>query len=642
MSPSPNPRHQHKGQRKSKDRSSSSSTDDYDNNAHRNGGGSSSSWGRETRTSIFDITSIDTSFTSAVESVVVSPMHGLTSAVREVLLATEGAVTSTGEAISANMDGVVFFTGSAGSRSMVTSKQVDKSIECDVDEFCLEEDDADEKKSEDHEPPAVNIRHFQNGGAEVELVSNDLSPVMDSSNRGSVALQTENPELMTMNLRILRAKGLPFEAARVTIHLLDDPLEFNNNHECFETDEDGRPVVDKDIGSTLDVRCPSGEAIWGGPRASWTLRGSDASKFVFEIVDASSTMKDRDTNSNENVPLSRICVKVFAVDLLNGGVNQSPNCWLKLRDCGPAGIEDCGCLEVRLINPPDATLHDQENCPRILPGPHFSRMQSYAIRKLALYSVSPVMLNVYDVSNNPRIRTINNTTKSLGYGGIFHAAIEIHGREYSFGGTLNKHSDVTGIFASPSKRCPMHHYRESVYLGDCELNPDQVRLILEVMRPHWKAKTYNLFRKNCAFFSRELAVELGVGDIPEWVWSLASTAEKFEPTLLQINSYLRMPVRTNRPSPKKKNIGLAGDESDEVEKVERAVAAVLRENDSDRKGLNIATSTQENLLDHAMAARIQRSFRAANGPSTAFNLKRSPRFLPSRMNDYSSRSEMSL
>jgi hypothetical protein len=145
----------------------------------------------------------------------------------------------------------------------------------------------------------------------------------------------------------------------------------------------------------------------------------------------------------------------------------------------------------------------------------------------------------------------------------------------------------------------MHHYRESVYLGDCELGPEHVRTILEVLSPHWKARTYNLFRKNCAFFSRELAIQLGVGDIPEWVWSLASTAEKFEPTLLQIHSFLRRPRNADvQPASE----GSSMNKSDESE----------GENGSDRKDLNMASSTQENLLDHAMAARIQRGFRASS------------------------------
>jgi len=48
-----------------------------------------------------------------------------------------------------------------------------------------------------------------------------------------------------------------------------------------------------------------------------------------------------------------------------------------------------------------------------------------------------------------------------------------------------------------------------------------VLAVLTKLKPDWMGHTYNLLRKNCCFFSHEFAIELGVGAIPEWVYSLA-------------------------------------------------------------------------------------------------------------------------
>lgn len=109
----------------------------------------------------------------------------------------------------------------------------------------------------------------------------------------------------------------------------------------------------------------------------------------------------------------------------------------------------------------------------------------------------------------------------IGMGGIFHGAIEVYGREYSFGGSPNR---MCGIFACKPAGCSMHTYRESIYLGDCTLSRSQVVAVLKRMKPEWMAPTYNFLRKNCCSFSNKLATELGVGGIPDWVISLANIA----------------------------------------------------------------------------------------------------------------------
>jgi PPPDE putative peptidase domain len=168
----------------------------------------------------------------------------------------------------------------------------------------------------------------------------------------------------------------------------------------------------------------------------------------------------------------------------------------------------------------------------------------------------------------------------------------------------------TGIFCSRPKRCPMHHYRESVYLGDCELSSKQVNSILEDLRPIWLATSYNMFRNNCAFFSREFAIELGVGDIPVWVFSLASSAEFIEPYAIKLNTYLKNRTKIPRDDDKRPFRYKVSTSSPSQRHAEQL--AVLLEENGSMEVQCAASLTQEMLLDHAMAARIQRNFRASS------------------------------
>jgi len=135
-------------------------------------------------------------------------------------------------------------------------------------------------------------------------------------------------------------------------------------------------------------------------------------------------------------------------------------------------------------------------------------------------SVAPVTLHVYYVGNSDAIENISEVAQDfLGQGGIFHGAVEIYGREWSYGGG----DEGSGVFQMPPRSCPMHRYRESVYMGDCSLTEAQVFQILQRMIPQWQAPDYDLLRKNCCSFSRAFCQELGVGEIPYWVYELAET-----------------------------------------------------------------------------------------------------------------------
>lgn len=145
------------------------------------------------------------------------------------------------------------------------------------------------------------------------------------------------------------------------------------------------------------------------------------------------------------------------------------------------------------------------------------------MRKLAK---APVTLHVYAVGHAEAVSRINHVAQDiLGEGGVFHGAIEIYDKEWSFGGT---DEDTPGIFCNEPGRCSMHTYRESVYLGDCKKKPEQVEKIIKEMLPDWNGLSYDLLHKNCCSFSDAFAVNLGVGHIPEWVHHLAHIGAKLD------------------------------------------------------------------------------------------------------------------
>ena len=90
-----------------------------------------------------------------------------------------------------------------------------------------------------------------------------------------------------------------------------------------------------------------------------------------------------------------------------------------------------------------------------------------AIMDMIAAAAAPVTLHVYAVGHSLNIQHLNAVTQTLlGEGGVFHGAIEIYGSEWSFGSSRRKR---TGVFRCQPRKCPMHTFRQSVYLGDCGL-----------------------------------------------------------------------------------------------------------------------------------------------------------------------------
>ena len=138
-------------------------------------------------------------------------------------------------------------------------------------------------------------------------------------------------------------------------------------------------------------------------------------------------------------------------------------------------------------------------------------------------------LHVYDVGHAKAIQRVDKVVQDwLGVGGIFHGAVEVYGHEWSFGATRRP---ATGVFCCAPRGCPMHTYRQSIYMGDCGLSAQearararappaekrrashaprraraQVHAIITRFMEEWPGTGYDLLRRNCCSFSDALCV----------------------------------------------------------------------------------------------------------------------------------------
>lgn len=135
---------------------------------------------------------------------------------------------------------------------------------------------------------------------------------------------------------------------------------------------------------------------------------------------------------------------------------------------------------------------------------------------VAAESKDTVKLHIYDVSGTRIVEEANKLFRTLGTG-AFHAAVEVFGKEWSFG-FCEKGS---GVFQCEPKQCSQHKYRESINMGDTDMTEEELTGVMDKLQAEWQGCDYDLLRKNCCHFSTELCRALHVQDVPKWVTNLA-------------------------------------------------------------------------------------------------------------------------
>jgi len=138
---------------------------------------------------------------------------------------------------------------------------------------------------------------------------------------------------------------------------------------------------------------------------------------------------------------------------------------------------------------------------------------------LGTHGGSAVKLNVYDLGEE-WLRVNDLFSGALPIGGAFHAGLEVHGLEWSFG--------REGISCSAPRANPNFIFRETVELGFAQFSSQQVAMILyQEMSPYWNGHRYDVLKKNCCNFCRKLSKRLCGNDIPGWVDRFAKLGRGF-------------------------------------------------------------------------------------------------------------------
>ena len=128
---------------------------------------------------------------------------------------------------------------------------------------------------------------------------------------------------------------------------------------------------------------------------------------------------------------------------------------------------------------------------------------------------TPVAINVYDLNE------YNDYAYAFGVG-IFHSGLEVHGREYSFGGHDYASS---GIFATePREAPPPAKFRCSEIVGYTDMTAQEVEDRVAELDRFYHGNTYHLLERNCNSFVEELCLELTGKMPPPWVNRLARMA----------------------------------------------------------------------------------------------------------------------
>lgn len=124
-------------------------------------------------------------------------------------------------------------------------------------------------------------------------------------------------------------------------------------------------------------------------------------------------------------------------------------------------------------------------------------------------------INIYDLND------LNKYTYYLGVG-IFHSGLEVHGREYSFGGHDYASS---GIFEVAPREAPSPaRFRCTAIVGYTELTTAEVAETVTELGEHFHGNMYHLLERNCNSFVESLCLELTGKLPPLWVNRLARLA----------------------------------------------------------------------------------------------------------------------
>eukprot|EP00386_Alphamonas_edax_P006339 GDKI01020550.1.p1 GENE.GDKI01020550.1~~GDKI01020550.1.p1 ORF type:complete len:280 (+),score=46.94 GDKI01020550.1:93-842(+) len=132
------------------------------------------------------------------------------------------------------------------------------------------------------------------------------------------------------------------------------------------------------------------------------------------------------------------------------------------------------------------------------------------------YSPNMVILHVYHLHKHTS--KINQLAQSMGTG-LYHAGLEVYGREFCFGQTSD--DEYPGITENEPGGHAYHVRWKRLPLGETKKTEREIEQLLNDIKDDWKGSTYHILKKNCITFADYLASQMGddIDPVPQWVKS---------------------------------------------------------------------------------------------------------------------------
>ncbi|XP_067938718.1 deubiquitinase DESI2-like [Watersipora subatra] len=132
---------------------------------------------------------------------------------------------------------------------------------------------------------------------------------------------------------------------------------------------------------------------------------------------------------------------------------------------------------------------------------------------------TPVTVHVYDMY------WTNEWTSNLGIG-VYHTGVELHNKEYAYGGHQFPFSGIFEITPKDTEELgPNFKFKESIQLGCTDMTAPEVDSIVQQLGHQYRGDQYHLLKKNCNHFTTAFVDILTGKQLPKWVNRLASIGD---------------------------------------------------------------------------------------------------------------------
>lgn len=128
-------------------------------------------------------------------------------------------------------------------------------------------------------------------------------------------------------------------------------------------------------------------------------------------------------------------------------------------------------------------------------------------------AVAEVRLRIYSLTKRSFMYQVNKALRKAGVG-VWHAGVEIHGREWSYAAGGDSGSGIRDFDPGCD---PDHEHYEAIHMGQLRCTMSEVRDIVHDMAPEWQVSSYDTINHNCVHFVDAFLKKLGHEGAPDWL-----------------------------------------------------------------------------------------------------------------------------